>query len=107
MIKSYADLVQWIRDNVPPAELGQYGEPETPEKAALWFLAIEEAHIVYDMRLKDIARMFIQGMTPLDAADVTQWLATQWEDCELLGGALVVNNTIIRKLQTHFGMAST
>jgi hypothetical protein len=95
MVRTYIDLVEWIRQN---AKTTSY--EGTPEQAALWCCAYLEAETWCEMGPWDIAHVMIKGMTPYNSADVGNYLDNlyadvseydAWEDLE-------------RNLQGHFNV---
>lgn len=73
-----ADVHEWISTNVNLNE----GCHETPEAAALWWLAVEYAELVGDMNTRERASMYIEGVMPLTEQDVTDKVQYMNEDQE-------------------------
>ena len=77
-MRTYAELVEWIRKNVPLEDTGS----DSPEAAALWWVAYHQAQQVFECGIKDCAHMLLGGVNPINEEDVTQELEQRWEYAE-------------------------
>lgn len=77
MVKSFEDLVAWIKAEVDPKEYGS----ATAEDAAMWFVAVKMAEMYCDTNtIKDWARLIIGGMSPLTPDECTEWILNNTYD---------------------------
>lgn len=64
-MKTYKELVTWISSNT---------DSNDPERAALWFIACQEAETLFDGTIKENAHWVMSGIPPLTPQMVTDWL---------------------------------
>jgi hypothetical protein len=64
-IKNLQDLTVFIKENTTRSE----GDTSTDRERAEWFLAVFEARSCADMRAKDLASLFLNGMSPIAGVD--------------------------------------
>lgn len=98
-MKHNLDLIDWIIANTENTDTIK------AEDAARWFVAMQEAKLVFESYTnKDLAHMIQHGFGPIDDEYVTGWLsnsAENWDDPDLTW-----EESLIGLLTIHFGIDS-
>lgn len=77
-IRTRNDLIEFVKEN------GLGGDD--PSHAVNWFVACCQATLMQDMRMKDVANLFMDGVTSIrdnPEAEVKEFLASFFEDVDL------------------------
>lgn len=82
----YAYMVAWLTAKAMTEPLGRLLAKD-PTAACIWFVACSEARSFYDSTVSDIAGTLTDGIK-VDAAYVLKWLATIFEEDEVINTEL-------------------
>lgn len=105
-IRNGEQFVRWLKENVELL-------PEEPsyEDVAMWFVATNNARMLRNLSIKDLARMLLEGCEPMSMTSVDDFFEQMWEDVKYMRSKgeridYLVNGIIENQktmLKAHFG----
>ena len=82
LIDTFPKIVAWLAEKKVRWE----DSGDSPTRAALWYVAYQEAEECAEFTLKETAHMFMDGLKPTNVYYATRWVKDRREEWEEEGG---------------------